>query len=569
MKKFIYFAAALLGLASCTSDDYIGDQGLREANENGKPISFGTFSATSTRAFDDHATSAANLNNNFVLWGTKTVNSTEQTVFDNYQVNYVATPATTANSTESNSADWEYVSYNNLPYGTRASSSAELNNNGVAANATASGIEQSIKYWDFNASQYNFFAYSLGAGSSSTYATATALASSTYQLSGTAAQLGTCYISKKKTVTPSAAATQVQLEFVSMLAKIQLGFYETIPGYSVKSVTFYADGSTTTTAATPYLYGAANSLPTGGTYTITFDSDGNPVTALSSASSSAGNIQVGTASSLSGLVGKDYLEENPSTPPYLARTSNAASKSEQITVLPNPNGTALTLKMDYTLVSRDGSGETIEVKGANATIPANFTAWKPNYSYTYIFKLSDNTNGAINSITGLYPITLDAVTTSSVVAEQQTITTVHTPSITTYQKGAIGNEYAAGNIYIVVEVNGTAQTLSNSNAKLYTAEVQTGAAQGITEETVANALLNGADVSGSKVVTDANGKKLTVTPVASSPTVITSIPATDSPDGNVLTVAGAVFTASASTTYVFEYKDSSDKLHYKVIKVGA
>ena len=92
--------------------------------------------------------------------------------------------------------------------------------------------------------------------------------------------------------------------------------------------------------------------------------------------------------------------------------------------MPNPQNTnALHLKMDFTLVSRDGSGETINMTGATAVIPAAYAMWQPNYKYTYIFKISDKTNGrtgvydptqaddaTVNSDpAGLYPITFDAV----------------------------------------------------------------------------------------------------------------------------------------------------------------
>lgn len=206
MKKNLFFAAiALVALAGCTSDDFVGNQSLQEANNSGGAINFTMKTPAVTRADRTGADAAGDLNRNFVVFGYKTVSSSDQTVFDNYQVNWVTN---TAGSTESNTADWEYVSYKNLPYGTTTTSGGTLNNNGVSANATGSStnIIQSIKYWDFSASSYDFFAYSLGAGvtesSTTTWAKASALSNSTYTLEGTAAQLGTCYISKKKHIDP-------------------------------------------------------------------------------------------------------------------------------------------------------------------------------------------------------------------------------------------------------------------------------------------------------------------------------------------------------------------------------
>ena len=304
----------------------------------------------------------------------------------------------------------------------------------------------------------------------------------------------------------------------------------------------------------------------------------------------------------------DY-HEAASAGDFLARESSSATSTSQITALPNSTGAALTLKMDYTLVSRDGTGENIQVTGKTATIPAAYTKWKPNYAYTYIFKITDNE---------LVPITLDAIVTDTQDGSQETITTVTNRSITTYAKGTMvtaNNEYLTGaNIYIIVDNGTTLDVTSSGNAKLYTAGItlESGdnprpAAQGITEETVANALAHGGSV------VDANGATLAVTASAGL-SAITEIDDDDAPDGNAISVAGAMFTpaeptftpvpagaveageyylsadgsrkttlaagtveaglywtktASTAGYYVFEFTDVSDsnKKYYKVIKV--
>lgn len=141
IKNKLFLATAILALASCADNTYIGDQDINTQKGNGGAISFTSGTPALTRATGNDA--AGLLNNNFVVFGYKTVNSTPSKVFDNYQVNYVAS---TANTTESNSAGWEYVGYKNLPYGTgtKENEVITLNNNGVATNATATGIDQSI-----------------------------------------------------------------------------------------------------------------------------------------------------------------------------------------------------------------------------------------------------------------------------------------------------------------------------------------------------------------------------------------------------------------------------------------
>ncbi|MDO4992687.1 MAG: hypothetical protein Q4E26_06980 [Prevotellaceae bacterium] len=111
--------------------------------------------------------------------------------------------------------------------------------------------------------------------------------------------------------------------------------------------------------------------------------------------------------------------------------------------MPSPdNETPLTIKVDYKLVSLDGSGQEINITGADATVPAEFCKWKSNYSYTYLFKISDDK---------LKPITFVAVgevdnTTDN---EQGTITTMGDYSITTHQNGDTDADGIAYEPYVV------------------------------------------------------------------------------------------------------------------------
>ena len=599
MRKNIFFAAvALVALVNCTSDERIGGEAISpDSPQVGQgAIVFSTDSKGITRAGSTGADAAEVLNKNFVVFGTKTssgASPTTQTVFDNYQANFVTN---SAHTTTSNSAGWEYVGYTNLPNGVPTDVGVTTYANNTTTNTN--GIEQTIKYWDYSADHYDFFAYSLGkgvtSGGTTTYAKASALQKDntngyTYTLSGTTAQLSECYISDllKKT-DMNATNTQVSLQFQQLVSKLRIGLYEIIPGYSVKDVKFYPSAENNATSDyTAYLYVTEGSLlPPEGTFTVTFD-NGKPQVALATTGGGSGsetvkNVSFGKAQSKvdgnkwDNWASKEYREVADADTLFLGRTSSACTISEAQSVLPNPNGSKLNLKVDYTLVSRDGNAETIQVTGATATVPAEYAKWQPGYSYTYLFKISDNTNGTTgHDILGLSPITLDAVVNTGADGKQETITTVTNPSITTYQKGsdyATTNEYKAGSTIYVVVSNGTAvQALTvddGGNAKLYTANVtlDSGKEANITEASVANAIAN---PTGAK---DANENPMTITPVATDATdklaVITAIPADDAP----VTVNGASFTATAGTTYVFEYtytENSETKKAYKVIKVAA
>ena len=130
------------------------------------------------------------------------------------------------------------------------------------------------------------------------------------------------------------------------------------------------------------------------------------------------------------------------------------------------------------LTALDGS-ETIKVSGATAAIPAAFCKWNPNTTYTYLFKISDNTNGKTNPDQpneGLYPITFDATVIAEVDGTQQGyITSVSTPSITTYQAGSVttdGVRYVTGTpIYFTAQNDETGE-LRSIYGLTYGSEVQ-------------------------------------------------------------------------------------------------
>ena len=181
MKKsyLILAAIASVALASCSNEEFVGDNTLN--NSPNGVISFNSGTPAITRADKTGSAAAADLNNNFVVFGYKTMSdgTTKQTVFNNYQANYVTN---SANTSTTNTAGWEYAGYTFLH--------ADMTGHtGVSGNATGD-YAQTIKYWDYSASNYKFFAYSLGAGKTgdpNTYADASLMTNDpeeTYTLTG-------------------------------------------------------------------------------------------------------------------------------------------------------------------------------------------------------------------------------------------------------------------------------------------------------------------------------------------------------------------------------------------------
>lgn len=214
------------------------------------------------------------------------------------------------------------------------------------------------------------------------------------------------------------------------------------------------------------------------------------------------------------------------------------------------------------------------MKGATATVPAEYTEWKSGYAYTYIFKISQNTNGSTGGTsTGLTAISFDAVVVDDEAnGLQETITTVSDNSITTYgykdnKVTTNGNEYVNGtDIYATVYSAGA----TVAPQKLYTVTLEDGATQTINEASVANALVKGTNDTAKKTwtVTDYADKKMVVTETTGVASEVTSVPAGPGYTLNVnaLMWKGVVTDPATETYYAVEY-DNGTKKSYKIVKV--
>ena len=431
------------------------------------------------------------------MYGVKKTNEKFVTVFNNYSVLY------NENLTTSNTNNWEYVKGN-----------------------------QTIKYWDYSASEYRFVAgspisaFTFNVPSDGTTkniesATITGLGGHIVaNTTETANTFNPVYVAEPKVVPKADYKNTVQFNFVRQQSMVRVGIYETIPGYSITDIKFYAydtDGTTLKasdvnniilTSSTPeYFVGGTNVsgtvkydwTATDPSYTFTYD-----FTSLEKSKN-------WYAGELAGVHAKTSSETNVA---YLyGSDQDMATATGYFTVLPTPATTipsAILIKCDYTLTSDDDSGETIHVKGATAAIPAAFSKWDVNTRYTYIFKISQNTNGTTgdpsdpNPEVGLYPITFDAVVTDMTDKTHGTITTVTTPSITTYQAGSVtdnGIEYKSGTAIdvTVTDANGNVQPLTAGGTAVGSVKVYK-FTDAITEAEIQVKGTNGAtEVSGGSV----------------------------------------------------------------------
>lgn len=468
MKKYLFIAASALALASCSSEDFVGTEGGNVENGANKAINFSGNAGKITRATANTGTAAEMLDGQFRIYGVKKMSETQiVSVFNEYSVWDVA------NKTTSNTDGWEYVGANGTTGLGRGNISLTKN--------------QTIKYWDYSAPEYHFvagspisnFKYTLVPGKDIESATIKGLAGHIKaNETGQGLETHPVYIADPKVVKNTEYKNAVQFSFKRQQAMVRVGFYETIPGYSIHNVNFYdAEGTVSNGNNIILTSGTANYFVGGSNVegTITYNWAGT-TPSYTYAYSETGltkdkNWYAGKLSTLATTSAGNKIDLRDGTKMELLwGTDKDMSTNGYFTVIPTPSATTaapILIKCDYELISDDDSGETIKVTGATAAIPAAFSKWEANTRYTYLFKISDNTNGYTGNDpnkAGLYPITFDAAVkeTTDAMHKEGTVTTVSTPSITTYQDGSVvengGIKYVANKaikVKVTDSANGT------------------------------------------------------------------------------------------------------------------
>lgn len=570
MNKYFLYAASALALASCSSDDFLGENSGNGQNVS-SAINFGGNAGKITRATQNTGTPQEMLDYQFKVYGVKKMSENGvdkfEPSFTNYSVWY-----DDAKNTTSNTNGWEYVGTKGTTHG--------------KGNITFKD-DQYIKYWDYAAEEYHFvagspissFTYNRNedvavAGMKIPSATIFGLAGHiTANKEGTPLETNPVYVATPIVVKKENYQKPVKFEFYRQQAMVRVGIYETIPGYSITEIQFHeATGEKTSnniilTSATPDYFVGGNGI----TGTVKYDwATAKP----SYTFEYTDNGQLKKSSNW--YAGFFEPHQKP-----LATTSTAdvatlygadadmSSTNGYFTVIPTPSATTaapILIKCDYTLTSDDYSGETIKVTGATAAIPAAYSKWDVNTRYTYLFKISQNTNGYTGDDSdkaGLYPITFDAAVKESTDAKG-TVTTVSTPSITTYQKSSVTDasvEYKTGEaIYATAtDKDGKENTLTTGGTAVGNVQVYK-----LSKER------NEAELQVSEVVKAeiTNGTKIT-----------TTVPTTEITVGNVTLAANKYlsFTPDAAGFYAIQYlvqaaaaDGSTPAVYaYKVVEVKA
>lgn len=524
MKKYIFLAASALTLASCSSDDFLGDTPGSTPTSANSAIKFDGNAGKISRATSNTGSAPEMLGKEFKIYGVKS-GATSGTDYNPVFKDYLLWYDDANKNTTTNKSGWEYVG----TAGTHGS--ATLNSN------------QTIKFWDYASADYRFVA---GAPSTAfefkaktdendksiETATITGLgghinANST----GSGNTFNPIYVAEPKVVAKADYKNTVQFNFVRQQSMVRVGIYETIPGYSISSIKFYkyADDGTElsvdndnyiilTSATADYFYGGTDingtiiydwtKTPAEYTFSYTDNSLTKSKNWYGGKFASGVPATASTATNITELYGTD----------------GDMLDNGYFTVLPTPSETEaqpILIKCNYTLSADDHSGETIEVTGATAAIPAAYSKWEANTRYTYLFKISDKTNGYTGTNpdkTGLYPITFDAVVKDE---KQGTITTIATPSITTYQANSVvensGIKYVTNKeikVTVTDNTNGDIKTLSEDDSSVgYVAVYKLSQARTEADLQIKNIKTSELTSTNSKDVTLATDKKsFTFTP---------------------------------------------------------
>ena len=445
MKKFIYLAVGVALMASCSSDFDLSEGG---GNAGGSDVIGFQMRTGNTSRATTGLQSAGHYN--FGVFGYKE-NDKVNPIMADYLVGYFDAAKGYDPKTGSTVGDQPGIAdgksswmYEKMGYGQFTGTYAgETVNPGTPYASNNEG--QYLRFWDNKATQTCFYAYApyvnTGAtGNTVTYVDGTPKgeSSDTYVLtipSGTIkhgfddpSTYEFMYASAK--VEKTNYGHDVSLKFNRLNAKVNIKFWEDIEGYSVRLIDLTADYGV---AATPSIKdGTSNKYgyKLGKIYTengakIQFNehAEFQSMKQYEGLTTSAPlNFKTPTAS----LIGENRVMATPSPSTYYA-----IPKGSDAEVLANGainytttgtldallKETGLTFHVSYELIST--TGEKITVTDATVHVPKDYCNWEANKHYTYIFRITKNSNGStgtttpkpedpeVPTVNALYPIVFD------------------------------------------------------------------------------------------------------------------------------------------------------------------
>ena len=348
----------ILGLTSCSGS---GDDDLQESqpetNSDMVAITFNGSGGAETAVTRADGTPLSEKATTFTVWGYKNMSydagiyGGTQTVFPSYEVRWTSNSAGT---TTSNSSGWEYV---------------------------APASNQTIKFWDWSAKAYRFFAVTGWSGAAPPTPPATYEANKTYgaykssetgkpyeismlaDASSTTEMAEAPYFSRLWFSTGDPVAypdkqfgKPVVLEFLQPYARVRFIFIYVYPreGIKLEDIQFKPSDD-------------SKHIARKGIVTVHYPTEGTAIK------------EWFTVTPMTGAGSGELIELTEDYDPEDDTKDYVKTDNGWYTVLPNNT------QGSYTMSVTVNKG----VEPKTAVVPANYMQWLPGYSYTYIFKITD------------------------------------------------------------------------------------------------------------------------------------------------------------------------------------
>lgn len=503
MKKVLILACA--ALTACTNDIDLGPNKEQvETLSNAIGFQMAKKNMTTTKA-TDYLQNAGHYN--FGVWGYKAHTGVgEPLIMANYLVGFGGTnvgykmdaskQTTWGNATASTANGTSQWAYENM--GTNQYVNTTDGNYYKSDEATktylSNNTEQFLRYWDLSSARTAFYAYAPyvnstaapvkleeNAGSNSKLMTFPA---GTIKMGTDASQNEFMYAVNK--VNQTDYKNEVKLQFHRLNSRVQIKFWENIPGYKVKIVALNTNKSTTSTysedvyakpaialATTTPSYTEGKYLKNAGAK-ITFSHDERETAAVSSSveyTDPQYNSDFFTFDMPADNIGEARAAATSSNTTYYMIPNNATF---DLALDPAIANTGYTFHVSYQLTA-EGTGEVITVTDARVYVPAANCEWAPNKSYTYIFKITKSSNGTtdkkdpnpddvvIPTDPSLFPIVFDGCTVVDYETEIEKDYTISDANAPVYTLSLDDSSVAKGGT-----ITGTAISVSNSSGSVTT-----------------------------------------------------------------------------------------------------
>lgn len=458
MKKSLFFAVAATVLSGCASDELV-DVSVPNTGTSHSDIRFTISQKNTTRGYSDLNKTGHYNFGVFAYKSTDKVNS----VMPNYLVGYCDGENGYEQNIGSTWGDQAGVEDGKSWWAYEGMGSAEYNGTyagGALTDAFKSNNEnQYLKYWD-NAADYTcFYAYApyINGAGTATYVDGTAQSATgadTYVLTIPNGTLKDGYddpslaeyMYASTKVEKANYGHDVALQFHRLNAKVNIKFWEDVPGWKVRilnlSETYdkgvYAAASIKDGNSGQYGYKAGKYFTSNGVR-IQF-ADGVATGMKQFAGTTATNTtQLIFAAPTDAKIGENRYEASASNTTYYAIPKGADTDADGTAdkVMDNSSiemgatltaadadliETGFTFHVSYELTAED-TGEKIVVKNATVHVPNTYCNWKENTHYTYIFKITRDSNGStddnptidptdpeVPTVQSLYPIVFDNCT---------------------------------------------------------------------------------------------------------------------------------------------------------------